>query len=356
MKVTGARQARFLSQPPHDLVGALLFGPDRGLVKARAAALIATLAPDIDPAFGATQLTADDLQADPARLMDEMSAMSLLGGTRLVRLRLDHERSGAALSKIIKQIDAEPASVEARLVIEAGDLSTRSAVRKAAEAAKHIAAVGCYPLGARDRRAQVKQTLDDIGIGITNDALDLWVPLIEGDHALAAGEIEKMALYKGYGDMPGATVTPDDVRAVAAGAQGSAIDPIIQDAMSGRTDSLDARYRRAVEAKTSPVGIHFALQRHLLRLCEAAGRMERGDSALSATRALRPPVFRMQEDGFVATLNRWAPGGKGRALRSALSQCQTVERQLKTTQAPAEALTARLLFGLAAFAARRRGH
>ena len=350
MKVTGARQNQFLSQPPHNIVGALLFGPDRGLVKARSSALITTLAPDIDPAFGVTILTSDDLIADPARLMDEMSAMSLLGGARLVRLRLDHERSGAAISKIIKEIDGDPSRVEAKLVIEAGDLSTRSAIRKAAEAAKNIAALGCYPMGARDRRQQIKDRMDQLGIGITNDALDLWVPLLEGDHALAEGEIEKMALYKGYGREDGSTITPEDIRAVAAGAQASAIDPIIQDAMFGRIDSLDARYRRAVEAKISPIAIHFALQRHILRLCEASARMDRGESAGSATRSLRTPVFRMQEDAFITTLNRW----NGRALRSALSQCQTVERELKSTGAPVEALTERLLFGLARFAARRR--
>ena len=350
MKVTGARQARFLQQPPHDLLGALLFGPDRGLVKERAAALIQVLAPDVDPAFGATVLTADDLSADPARLMDELSAMSLLGGTRLVRLRLDHERSGAAIAKILKQIDAAPETVEAKLVIEAGDLTPRSSVRKAAEAARHIAAVSCYPAGLRDRRRMVEDTLKDLGIGVTPDALDLWVPLLEGDHALARGEVEKMALFKGYGREPGARVTVEDVRALAAGAQGASIDPIIQDAMTGRVDSLDARYRRAVESKISPVAIHFSLQRHVLRLCEAAARMEGGDSALSAARSLRPPVFRMMEDAFVAQLGRWSPP----ALRSALSQCQAVERQLKSTGAPANALTEQLLFGLANFAARRR--
>lgn len=350
MKITGARQDRFLSQPPHNIIGALLFGPDRGLVKSRGESFAAALAPDVDPAFGATVLTADDLTSDPARLMDEMSAMSLLGGTRLVRLRLDHERSGAALSKILKQIDTEPDRVEAKLIIEAGDLTPRSAVRKACEAAKNIGAIGCYPAGARQRANQIRQTLKDIGIGITDDALNYWVPLLEGDHALANSEIEKMALYKGYGHNAEAQVTIDDVRAVAAGAQASAIDPIIQDAMTGRVDSLDNRFRRAVEAKISPIAIHFALQRHILRLCEAAAQMERGDSAVSAARSLRPPVFRMAEDGFVAQLNRWSP----KALRSALSQCQNVERQLKSTGAPVEALTERLLFGLAQFARRRQ--
>lgn len=349
MKITGARQDRFLNQPPQTLIGALLFGPDRGLVKSRGEQLSKTLAPDVDPAFGATVLTADDLSADPARLMDEMCAMSLLGGTRLVRLRLDHERSGAAISKILKQIDTEPDKVEAKLIIEAGDMTPRSAIRKACEAGKHLAAVGCYPAGAKQRSEQIRGSLKEIGIGISEDALTFWVPLLEGDHALAQSEIEKMALYKGYGQDRDATVTIEDVRAIAAGAQASAIDPIIQDALSGRIDSLDNRFRRAVEAKISPIAIHFALQRHILRLCEAASRMESGDSALSATRSLRPPVFRMAEDGFVAQLNRWSP----KALRSALSQCQAVERQLKSTGAPVDALTERLLFGLAQFAKRR---
>ena len=349
MKVTGARQDRFIQSPPADLLGALLFGPDRGLVKDRGARLIQALAPDIDPAFGATVLTADDIAQDPARLADELSAMSLLGGTRLVRVRLDHERSGAAIAKIIKAADAAPDTVEAKLVIEAGDMTPRSAIRKACEAAKRFAAIGCYPAGQRDRRRMVEDRLGELGIRATPDALDLWVPLLEGDYQLARSEVEKMALFKGYGREPGATVTVEDVRALAAGAQGASIDPIIQDAMTGRVDSLDARYRRAVESKISPVAVHFALQRHILRLCEAAARMEAGDSAQAAMNSLRPPVFRMAEDAFRAQLSRWSP----KALRSALGQCQTVERQLKSTGAPAEALTEQLLFGLARFAGRR---
>ena len=199
MKITGARQSRFLGAPPPDIIGVLLFGPDRGRVKSRGAALSKIFVPDIDPTFGAALITADDLTGDPAKLADEMSAMSLLGGGRLVRLRLDHERQAAAIAKLIKTFDADPSRAEAKLIIEAGDMTPRSAIRKAVEAAKHFAAIGCYAANANDLRGQIKEGLGAHKITITPEALENWLPLIEGDHALAAGEIEKMALYKGYG-------------------------------------------------------------------------------------------------------------------------------------------------------------
>jgi len=66
-----------------------------------------------------------------------------------------------------------------------------------------------------------------MSITIETQALDLWVPLLEGDHALARSEIEKMAIYKGYGAELGAVVTLEDVRVLAAGGQNVSIDDII---------------------------------------------------------------------------------------------------------------------------------
>jgi len=348
VKITGARQKRFLDNPPADLIGVLLFGPDRGLAKTRAQALAKTLVPDADDTFGATVLTADDLSSDPAKLADEMSALSLLGGGRLVRLRLDHERSGQAIAKLLKQFDADPTRAEAKLIIEAGDMTPRSHIRKAVEAAGHFAAIGCYAASANDLRGQIKTGLADKFISIDNDALEYWLPLLEGDFALASGEIEKMALYKSYGKIEGAKVTLDDIRAVAAGGQAASIDTIITEALTGQTDKCDAAYRRAVEGKVNPVTILFALQRHMMRLMEAAIKMEGGESASSALKSLRPPVFRMQEGAFTRQLNIWP----ARMLSRSLQQCQIAERQLKTTGAPAEAITSRLLIALSTYAAK----
>jgi len=295
MKITGARQNRFLSAPPDDIIGVLLFGPDRGRVKSRGAALSKILVPDVDPTFGAALITADDLSADPAKLADEMSAMSLLGGGRIVRLRLDHERQASAISKLIKSFDTDPSRAEAKLIIEAGDMTTRSAIRKAVEASKHFAAIGCYAANANDLRGQVKDGLAAHKITITPEALENWLPLLEGDHALASGEIEKMALYKGYGKTEGAIVTLKDIQAVAAGGQSASIDMIVTEALSGQLDAMDASYRRAVAGKVSPIGILFGLQRQILRLTEASIAMQSGLPKGQAMKSLRPPVFAMHK-------------------------------------------------------------
>ncbi len=350
MKITGARQTRFLSAPPADIIGVLIFGPDRGRVKARGSALSQTFVPDVDPTFGSTLITADDLSSDPAKLADEMSAMSLLGGGRLVRLRLDHERQAAAISKLIKSFDTDPTRAEAKLIIEAGDMTPRSAIRKAVEAAKHFAAIACYAASTNDLKDQIRDGLGAHNIRITPEAIENWVPLVEGDHALAAGEIEKMALYKGYGSIEGAVVSLADIQAVAAGGQSASIDTIVTEALSGEIDAMDSSFRRAVAGKVSPIGILFGLQRQIMRLTEASIAMDSGQPKGQAMKGLRPPVFAMQERVFSRQLDIWGL----RMLQRSLVECQTAERASKTAGAPIDSIVSRLLLALAGYAAKRK--
>lgn len=349
MKLTGVRATRFIEKPSPDVIGVLLFGPDRGLVKARSQALTQIFMPNADDAFGTTILTADDLSGDPARLADEMSALSLLGDDRLVRLRLDHERNGAVISKLIKQFDTEPNKAEAKLIIEAGDMTPRSAIRKACEAAAHFVSIGCYAASAKDIAELVKASLSEKNIKIEPDALDLWVPLLEGDHALASGEIEKVMLYKDYGREESAVVTVADIRAIAAGGQSASIDSIVMQTLSGDVEDADASYRRAMAGKLNPVSVLVGLQRHLLRLIEASTAMDGGESMTQALRSLRPPVFSMQEDLFKRHLSLWPQT----MLRRALIQSQKAESELKTAGAPVEAIMGRLILALSSYAAKR---
>lgn len=349
MKITGARANRFLTAPPDDIIGVLLFGPDRGLVRERGADLAQLFITDPSDAFAVTQITADDLSGDTARLMDEMSALSLLGDARMVRLRLDHERAGAAIAKIIKDLDARPERAEAKLIIEAGDMTPRSAIRKACEAAGHFAAVGCYAATPADIGNMVRAELSALGIKIDADALSLWVPLLEGDRALQRGEIEKMALYKGYGQTPDAVVTVDDINAVAAGGQTASIDDIIYAALGGQPLEADAVFRRAVAGKINTAVILMSLQRHLARLIETKQKVERGESVDGAMRSLRPPVFGMRQRQFARHVNLWPT----RTLERALSQALDTEKQLKRAGSPADPLVGRLLMALGAYAAKR---
>ncbi len=350
MKITGGRVSNFLNNPPADIIGVLLFGPDRGLAKERAEGLIKKFSDNPDDAFNSSVLTSDDLTADPARLADEMSALSMFGDQRLVRLRLDHERSGTAIAKIIKDLDTHPDKAAARLVVEAGDLTPRSAIRKAFEAGGRFAAIGCYKDSAADLANLIRRELTENAIEIDRDALDMWVPLLEGDRALSRNEIEKMILYKGYGTVPDARVTIDDIKTLAAGAQAASIDDIIMSAMNGQTVKCDDAFKRAIAGKVNIAVILLSLQRHISRLLEAGAHMSAGERPESAIKALRPPVFRMQERMFLNHLRIWPM----KALHSALSETLSAEQKLKSAGAPGEAIVGKILLTISGFAEKRR--
>ena len=100
MKLTGTRATRFITTPQSDIIGVLLFGPNRGLAKERANSLAKHYCPNPDDAFSATILTADDLTSDPAKLADEMSALSMFGDTRFCLLYTSPSPRDATLSRM----------------------------------------------------------------------------------------------------------------------------------------------------------------------------------------------------------------------------------------------------------------
>ena len=77
--------------------------------------------------------------------------------------------------------------------------------------------------------------------------------------------------------------------------------------------------------------------------------MQAGDRPESAMKALRPPVFRMQESRFIRHLNIWPK----RALEQALSRSLIAEQELKSAGAPGDAIVGRLLLALSRFASAR---
>ncbi len=350
MKLAGARARSWLNAPPANCPGVLLFGPDAGLCAERAEAVAKKFSPNPDDPFSTTVLSADDLTGDPARLADEMVAQSLLGDARLIRLRLSHERGAASIAKTIKALDARPQTCAAKLIVEAGDMTPRSAIRKAFEGAKHFAAIACYADSQADIANMVHQTLGDLSISIAPDALDAFVPLLEGDRRMARSEIEKLALYKGYGQEEGAKVTLADIKVLAAGAGAAGLDDIVFDAMAGNAITMDASLQRALAGKTNPHSVLAALQRHSVRLHQASALMAAGNSMDEAMRNLRPPVFVMRKTAFGTALRIWPEA----ALARAVAQSLECEKNMKTTGAPAEALLGRLLIALSSYAARRR--
>src|SRR3546814_12429344 len=85
MKGPAGRIDLFVREPERGIRAVLVYGPDSGLVRERADALVKALAGSLDDPFRVGGMTGAELQKDPARLADAMGALALTGGRRAVR-------------------------------------------------------------------------------------------------------------------------------------------------------------------------------------------------------------------------------------------------------------------------------
>ena len=125
---------RFLKSPDPSVRAAVIHGKDRSGVAERAVQLCRAITPDLNDPFNVTVLTDSDIDGDEARLDEALTALSMIGGRRLVRVRLGSEK--AAIDKMLAAALKNHAdggyNPDAMLVIEAGALGRDSALRKAA--------------------------------------------------------------------------------------------------------------------------------------------------------------------------------------------------------------------------------
>lgn len=340
MKAAPRQIERLLSAPDPGLAVFVVYGPDHGLVRERARKVAQSVIADLDDPFAVSRLNEDDLKADPASLADAMAALSMIGGPRLVRLRLSGD--SAPTAGWLADFEAGKAPAEAVLVIEAGDLKKGSKLRKTAEASARMMAIACYADDTRGLMALAEQSLAGQGLTLAPDAKPLLGQILDGDRQLARSELDKLITYKGLKDQraPGEdTVSGDDIAAVCAAGAEAALDQVVDPALLGEAGAADRGYARALESGISPVGVLRALQRKIDQI-DVFNTAPGDAAALARTGA---PRFGPPADRFKRTARLWS----GRRLDHARRLAFDTERAVKRSGAPAEALVGALLLRIA---------
>lgn len=330
----------FLKSLPKSLRIALFFGSDEGQVRERAKKLACTIVDDVNDPFNVAEIPAASLAHDPARLHDEMAAQSLMGGRRLVRIR---DGSDAIYPAVKNLLDLLP-SGDSFLIIEAGELSSTSKLKKLIEAPtlETAAALPCYQPEAKDLVRMAEDLFREAGVRVSRDALDLFSSLVANDTAMARGEIDKLILYAGKGK----GLEYADVAAALGDSAILNMDAPAWAAGSGDLHELDRSLARLFADGLSPVPILRAAQRHFLRLYEVASSNQPIDSAM---KSLRPPVFWKDINRFRQQAQTW----RGERLEEALARLIAAEAECKKTGVRDETLCARALMGVAGLARRR---
>jgi DNA polymerase-3 subunit delta len=328
---------KFLARPDPARPVVLVFGPDAGLVSERVNALVKASVDDLNDPFSLVRLEAEDLSANPARLVEEAQTIPLFGGRRAVWAKGGSRNIAPAVEAVLAL-----AASECRVVIEAGDLRRNAPLRVVCERAKNAAALPCYADTERDLGRLIDTEMRAADLVLKPEARAMLIPLLGGDRAASRSELRKLALYaRGGGE-----VDVDDVTAVVSDASALALDDLVDTAFAGRPADLEAQLAK-VRAAGSPAGsIFFAAQRQLAQLHKWRTAVEGG--AHFSIDSLQPPLHFRRKPLVEAALKQW----NAARLAAAMAELADAVLASRKTPALADTIAERALLSLAVRARR----
>jgi DNA polymerase-3 subunit delta len=331
----------FLARPDagHPII--LLYGPDAGLVRERADALMASAVDDPSDPFSLVRMDGDDLAAEPSRLVEEAMTVPLFGGRRAIRVRA----GGKNFASGVETLTDSPLK-DCRVVIEAGELRPESPLRKACERAKTAVAIACYPDGERDIARLIDDELRTSSLRIAADARASLMALLGGDRQASRNELRKLALYA-HGS---SEITLDDVMAVVADASELKLDPIVDSAFAGNSALVEVEFTKAMTAGTYPGVIMSAAQRQAALLHKASLAVEDGAPASAVVESGFPRLHFSRKGVVEAALRNLTPA----RLALIIDQLAIAALEMRKQSNLAAAIAQRALLSIAVNA-RRRG-
>ena len=337
---------KFLARPDPRVRAAVIYGRDLGVVRERAAQLARGVTEDPEDPFNVALLTEGDLAGDDARLEGELAAQSLMGGRRLVRLRLSGERAASEKLAVeaLGRLLAGELNPEAFLLVEAGALGRDSALRRAAEKAEACAVIPCYEDEAGDVARMTREALAKDGVSLNAEALALFVSRLPHERGVARREIERLALFLGPGS--GAVAGPRELEPFLGVEPEASLANAASDAFGGRLAEAQSGLRRAAQEGVSGVGAVRALGQHLGRLRRVLTLSGNGAGLQEAAKA--SGVFWKDEREFLRQARAWSL----EALESVSGDILAADRACKTARAPDDLIAERLALQIAARARR----
>src|SRR6201986_2872024 len=331
----------YLARPDPGRPIILLYGPDAGLVRERAEALLTSAVDDPTDPFALVRLDGDELSAEPSRLVDEALTIPLFGGRRAIRV-------GAGSRNFASGVDAlaDTPLKDCRIVIEAGELRPESPLRKACERARTAVAIACYPDTERDLAKLIDDELGGADLRIAADARAVLITLLGGDRQTSRNELRKLTLYAhGEGE-----VTLENVMAVTAEASELKIDPIIDGAFFGDAAAVETEFAKAMVAGTYPGVIISAAQRQAAWLHKTALAVADGTPISAVLESGFPRLHFSRKANVEIALKQFSAA----RLLSIIDQLATAALETRKQAALAAVIAQRTLMSIAVNA-RRRG-
>ena len=287
---------RFLTRPDIAEGIFLAYGPDSGLVRETAQRLIRRLSGDDPEAVSLVTLDGADVDADPSILAVEARTMSLFGGKRIVRVR----GAGKSLVMPLTELRDDPGG--ATIVLEAGNLPPRDALRALVEAAKLGRTLPCFPDSEETLQALIRETFNQNGIRIDPDVVATLRDILGNDREVTRRELEKLCLY----DADSKQLKREDVLLLCADNGMLAIDAILDAAGSGHAEKLELAINRALASAVDPQRLLAMINIHFANLRRWRTEVDAGKTPRMVLESLRPRPHFSRLSALEQQLRLWS--------------------------------------------------
>jgi len=302
---------RFLARPDITTGIFLAYGPDAGLVRDTAQQLIRFVERQEQGGCTLSVLHIGELASDPALLAFRARRAEFFSTKNIVNVR------GADKSLVMTLTELRDNPPDAAIVLEAGNLLPKDALRALVEADKLGRALPCFPDSDETLQALIRETFKQNAIKVDPDVVMTLRETLGNDREITRRELEKLCLYAASSKQ----LTRDEVLLLCADNGMMVIDAIVDAAGSGHAEKLELSLNRAISSAVDPQRILATTLNHFSNLRRWRTEVDGGKSARAVLENQRPKPHFSRLSVLEQQLRSWSDG----ALATA------VERILQTT-------------------------
>jgi DNA polymerase-3 subunit delta len=328
---------RFLKRPDLDAGILLVYGPDTGLVRETAQRLIRHYAGNDSDGMGLVTLDGAELDGDPGRLLVEAKTASLFGERRVVRVR-DARKS---LTVPLSELADDPAG--AVVVVEAGNLAPRDALRALAEASRNGRALPCYADSDETILRLINESFSAAGIHTEPEVAATLRDTLGNDREVTRRELEKLALFAAESKV----LTREDVLTLCADNAALVLDEVADAIGTGHADKLDAALSRALSAAVNPQQLLSSVSQHFAQLRRWRTAVDSGVSPRDVLNGARPKPHFSRASALEQQLRLWSDA----SLAVATDRLHQATGDTRKNYGRAETITRRTFLALTQMAA-----
>ena len=320
---------KFLNNPNKNIKAILFYGANDGLAAERFDEVSKVIVGDINNPFRVINLAIEDLENDKSRLLTEVSSLSFTGESKIIRIKNVGNSSSSYFQDLLNTNN------DSLVILSAGELKPKSALRKLFEENSQLAIVPCYIDDISDIAGIIQNTISKNGYSISSDALSFVASHLGADRKIIFSELEKLCLYMGSKK----EITISEVKECIGDSASLTMEDLCYAVSEGKHEASIRILENIFAEGISPVAVVRVLSSHFQKIYLTCDKVAQGLSVDNAIKTLKPPIMFKKMPSFHRIIEHWNSANSAKAI----SLLFNAEIEIKTTAYPQEIICAKTI-------------